>query len=68
MNAFTNKVVVTSGSSGSGPPAARRLMNSFFQILIKFGILKEDLDYQLIRASMVSFLAIRNGLSTKRRY
>ena len=28
-------------------------MNSFVNILIKFGILKEDLDYHLIRASMV---------------
>ena len=54
MNQFTNKEdVITGRSSGTGPTAAQELMNSFIIILIKFGILKKDLDYHLIRASMV---------------
>ena len=32
---------------------ARSLMNHVIDVLIKLGILKEDLDYHLIRASMV---------------
>jgi uncharacterized membrane protein YkgB len=54
MNRFTNKVeVITGGSSGIEPAAARDLVNSLMNTLIKFGILKEGLDYHLIRASMV---------------
>jgi uncharacterized membrane protein YkgB len=54
MNQFPNKaVVVDGGSSGTGLAAARDLMNFLIHILIKLGILKEDLDYHLIRASMV---------------
>jgi len=54
MNQFTNKEdVITGGSSDTGLTAARELMSSFLKILIKLGILKEDLDYHLIRASMV---------------
>jgi hypothetical protein len=43
-------------------------MNSLIKILTKFGLLKEDLDYHFVRASMVIiflFLGIRNGLSTR---
>ena len=46
-------------------------MNSVINILTKLGLLKDDLDYHLIRASMVIlflFLDIRNGSSTKRRH
>jgi uncharacterized membrane protein YkgB len=54
MNQFADKVdVITGGSSGVGFAAPRRLINSLVNTLIKFGILKEDLDYHLIRASMV---------------
>src|SRR5258708_7508679 len=54
MNQFADKVdVITGGSSGVGFAALRGLINSLVNTLIKFGILKEDLDYHLIRASMV---------------
>ena len=33
--------------------SARSLMNSLIRMLIKLGILKEDLDYHLVRGSMV---------------
>ena len=72
MDQFTNKVdVVTGGSNGIGLAAARELMNSFIKILIKSGVLQDDLDYHLIRASMVIiflFFSYQNGLSMKRRY
>ncbi len=45
-------------------------MNPLFKILIRLGILKNDLDYHLIRASMVIiflFLDIRNGLAMRLR-
>ena len=50
---FTNKVGVTGESNGNGLTAIRELMNSLIRILIKSGILKDDLDYHLLRASMV---------------
>jgi uncharacterized membrane protein YkgB len=53
MNRFTNKVVVTDGSSGGGLAVAREAMDSLVNIVIRLGILKEDLDYHLIRTSMV---------------
>jgi uncharacterized membrane protein YkgB len=54
MDQFTNKAeVITGGSSGIGLAAAREPINLLINILIKFGILKEDLDYHLIRGSMV---------------
>jgi uncharacterized membrane protein YkgB len=54
MSQFTNKAdVITGGSSAIGLAAAREPMNSLINILIKFGVLKKDLDYHLIRASMV---------------
>ena len=53
MNRFTNKVVVTDGSSGVGLAVAREAMDSLINLVIRLGILKEDLDYHLIRASMV---------------
>lgn len=45
-------------------------MNVLTNSLIKLGILKPDLDYHLIRASMVIiflFFGIRSGLNTKGR-
>jgi uncharacterized membrane protein YkgB len=54
MNQFTTKFDrITGDSSGIRLPAAPSLMNSLIRILIKFGILKEDLDYHLIRIAMV---------------
>jgi uncharacterized membrane protein YkgB len=54
MDQFTNHFdVVTGDSSGSGRATARGLMKLVIEVLIKRGILKEDLDYHLIRASMV---------------
>ena len=49
MNRFTNKVVVIpGGSSGIGLAAPRELMTSLIRLLIKSGVLKEDLDYHLM--------------------
>jgi hypothetical protein len=46
-------------------------MNFITSTLIKLGILKDDFDYRLVRASMVIifsfFLDIRSGLTMKRR-
>ncbi len=54
MDQFTNHFDVSTGdSSGSERTTARGLMNPLIDVLIKLGILKEDLDYHLIRASMV---------------
>ena len=54
MDQFTRNVDVIAGDSGATQlPSARSLMNSFTRMLIKLGILREDLDYHLIRASMV---------------
>ncbi len=46
-------------------------MNLLINALIKLGILKDDLDYHFLRASMVIiffFLDIRNGLTMRRRH
>ena len=54
MNRLTNKTQSVIGAGGIvGRTAARDLMNSLIKVLIKFGILTEDLDYHLIRAAMV---------------
>ncbi len=53
MNQCTNKVDVITGDRSSRLPAAGELMNSLINLLIKSGLLKEDLDYHLIRAAMV---------------
>jgi hypothetical protein len=46
MDQFTNHLdVITGDSSGSGRTTARGLMNPIIDVLIKLGILKEDLDY-----------------------
>jgi uncharacterized membrane protein YkgB len=53
----TNKVVLvpggTPGIGKSTAPTLTEVMNLFIKILIRFGILKKDLDYHLVRASMV---------------
>ena len=54
MNQLTTKFDATTGeSNGTQPPASRSLMDSLARVLIRLGILTEDLDYHLIRASMV---------------
>jgi uncharacterized membrane protein YkgB len=54
MDQFTNHFdVITGDSNGSGRTTARGLMKPVIDVLIKLGILKEDLDYRLIRAAMV---------------
>jgi len=54
MNRLMNKTVsVTGAGSIVGRAAARDLMNSPIKVLIKLGILTDDLDYHLIRAAMV---------------
>ena len=54
MNQLTNRTVsVTRTGSVVGHTAGRDLMNSLIKVLIKLHILKEDLDYHLIRAAMV---------------
>jgi uncharacterized membrane protein YkgB len=54
MDPFTNHFeVITGESSGSERTSARGLMSPLINVLIKVGILKEDLDYHLIRAAMV---------------
>jgi uncharacterized membrane protein YkgB len=54
MNQFTNEFdVVTRDNSGSERTAGRGLVNSLIDVLIKFGLLKEDLDYHLVRTTMV---------------
>ena len=65
MNRFTNKVVVTDGSSGVGLAVAREAMDSLINLVIRRGILKEDLDYHLIRASS-HFLDVSGFRYTRR--
>ena len=54
MDQFTNHFdIITDDSGGSGRTSATGLMKPVIDVLIKLGVLKEDLDYHLIRASMV---------------
>ena len=54
MNPLTTKFDVTTGeSNGTRLLASRSLMDRLAGVLIRLGILTEDLDYHLIRASMV---------------
>jgi len=54
MNRLAQKAnSVTGGGSTVGRTTSRDLLNSFANVLDKLGILKEDVDYHLIRASMV---------------
>jgi uncharacterized membrane protein YkgB len=54
---YTNKIGLASAESSSvGKGLAltfNEIMNLFIKILIRFGLLKKDLDYHLVRASMV---------------
>ena len=54
MNQFTTKFDATTGeSNGTRLPASGSLMDRLAGVLIRLGILTEDFDYHLIRASMV---------------
>ncbi len=54
MNQLTAKFdIATSENNGTRPPVAPSLADSLVRVLVRLGILAEDLDYHLIRASMV---------------
>ena len=54
MNQLTNKFDGLTGDSGATRlAAARGLIDSLARVFIRLGILRGDLDYHLIRASMV---------------
>jgi uncharacterized membrane protein YkgB len=54
MNRLAQKANSVTGSDSTvGRTTSRDLLNSFANVLDKLGILKEDVDYHLIRASMV---------------
>jgi uncharacterized membrane protein YkgB len=54
MNQLTTKFdAATGGSNGTRLPTPPSLMDSLARVLVRLGILTEDLDYHLIRASMV---------------
>jgi uncharacterized membrane protein YkgB len=54
-NTDTHKVVLATGevSGKANAPAFDQIMNLLIKILAKLGLLKEDLDYHVVRASMV---------------
>jgi uncharacterized membrane protein YkgB len=54
-NTDTQKVVLPTGdiSGKATAPAFDEIMNLLIKILTKLGLLKKDLDYHLVRASMV---------------
>ena len=54
-NTDTHKVVLPTGdiSGKATAPAFAQIMNLLINALTKLGLLKEDLDYHVVRASMV---------------
>jgi uncharacterized membrane protein YkgB len=54
-DSYINKVSLAPGETVSKPSAAvfSELMNLLIKILTKLGLLRKDLDYHLVRASMV---------------
>src|ERR1700751_2965882 len=54
-NTDTHKVVLPTGdtSGKAATPAFAEVMNLLIRILTKLGLLKEDLDYHVVRGSMV---------------
>jgi uncharacterized membrane protein YkgB len=54
-DSYTNKVAVAPGEAAGKTPAVvfSELMNLLIKILTKLGLLRKDLDYHLVRASMV---------------
>ena len=54
MSQFTTKFdTTTGGSNGTRLPAPPNLMDLLARVLVRLGILTGDLDYHLLRASMV---------------
>jgi uncharacterized membrane protein YkgB len=54
MSQFTTKFdAATSDNDGTRSPVVSRLADSLVRVLVRLGILTEDLDYHLLRASMV---------------
>jgi hypothetical protein len=54
MSQFTTKFdTTTGGSNGTRLPAPPSLMDLLARVLVRLGILSGDLDYHLLRASMV---------------
>jgi len=54
MHQITNKLdVITCEGGTTRLPSTPSIMNSLISTLIKIGILKEDLDYNLLRTAMV---------------
>ena len=59
MSQFTTKFDATTGkSNGTRLSALPSLMDSLARVLVRLGILTEDLDYHLIRASMVNYILV----------
>src|SRR5215471_13522425 len=54
-DSYTNKVALAPGETAGKRPAAvfSELMNLLIKVLTKLGLLRKDLDYHLVRASMV---------------
>ena len=61
-NFYPNKVdIASAGTSGVGKFTAltiSEIMNLFIKGLIRIGLLKKDLDYHLMRASMVIIMLL----------
>jgi Protein of unknown function, DUF417 len=53
MNRFVGKTLIARDGSGIGREAGAGLLNPLVNILIKCGLLTEDLDYHIVRAAMV---------------
>jgi len=54
MNRLTNKAISAPGADSTfGRAVTRELISSLAKVLDKLGLLGEDLDYHLIRVSMV---------------
>jgi hypothetical protein len=70
---YTDKVgLAPTGTASTGRGLVlifNEIMNLLIKVLVRFGLLTRDLDYHLLRASMVIiyfFLGIRNGSHTRR--
>jgi hypothetical protein len=68
----THKVVLPTGdiSGKAATPIFSEVMNLLIRILTKLGLLKEDLDYHVVRASMVIiyfFFGYQKWFATRRR-